>query len=235
MPILGALFRSSSYQKRETNLVVIITPHIVRPARPGEPLHSPLDKDMPSNDAEFFLIGAMEVTDDTLRGYANGAGVTGAYGHIIDLDKGGPMSSPRTRLLRSSSAVGARRRGRRLLQLSRSQRHGLARPRATRSTPTSAIQTIDPWPLASSKTDILSDGHARAPATARGYRQRRAPPPRRRPIRRYAGRRAKRVERMTLGGESEAMANLNAVRGTCSAWWSPCRRSPPAAPSRTAA
>ena len=85
VPVLGALFRSASYQKRETNLVVIITPHIVRPSRPGEALHSPLDKDMAANDAEFFLIGTMEVTDETLRGYANGAGVTGAYGHILDV------------------------------------------------------------------------------------------------------------------------------------------------------
>jgi pilus assembly protein CpaC len=86
VPVLGALFRSSSYQKRETNLVVIITPHIVRPARPGEPLHSPLDKDMAANDTEFFLLGAMEVTPETLRGYAAGAGAPGAYGHIIDLE-----------------------------------------------------------------------------------------------------------------------------------------------------
>jgi pilus assembly protein CpaC len=85
VPVLGALFRSSSYQKRETNLVVIITPHIVRPARPGEPLRPPLDKDMAGNDAEFFLIGTMEVTDDTLRRFATGAGVSGPYGHIIDL------------------------------------------------------------------------------------------------------------------------------------------------------
>jgi pilus assembly protein CpaC len=88
VPVLGALFRSSSYQKRETNLVVIITPHIVRPARPGEPLHSPLDKEMAANDAEFFLIGAMEVTPEALRGYANGTGAAGAYGHIIDIEDG---------------------------------------------------------------------------------------------------------------------------------------------------
>jgi pilus assembly protein CpaC len=89
VPVLGALFRSSSYQKRETNLVVIITPHIVRPARPDEPLASPLAETRPSNDAEFFLLGTMEVTDEALRRFASGAGVTGPYGHIIDLNEGG--------------------------------------------------------------------------------------------------------------------------------------------------
>src|ERR1035437_8482108 len=35
IPVLGALFSSKSYQKNETDLAIIVTPHIVRPARPG--------------------------------------------------------------------------------------------------------------------------------------------------------------------------------------------------------
>jgi pilus assembly protein CpaC len=85
VPILGSLFRSASYQKRETNLVVIVTPHLVRPAQPGEPLHSPLDDTVAANDAEFFLMGKTEVSADAIRRFSNGAGVKGAYGHIIDL------------------------------------------------------------------------------------------------------------------------------------------------------
>ena len=38
VPILGALFRSSSFVKDQTDLVVIVTPHIVSPAVPGEKL-----------------------------------------------------------------------------------------------------------------------------------------------------------------------------------------------------
>ena len=31
IPILGALFRSSSFQKNETELVIVVTPHLVKP------------------------------------------------------------------------------------------------------------------------------------------------------------------------------------------------------------
>ena len=36
VPVLGALFRSTSYQKNETDLAIIVTPRLVRPARPGD-------------------------------------------------------------------------------------------------------------------------------------------------------------------------------------------------------
>jgi pilus assembly protein CpaC len=88
VPILGSLFRSASYQKRETNLVVIVPPHLVRPAQPGEPLHSPLDDTVAANDAEFFLMGKTEVSADAIRRFSKGTGVKGPYGHIIDLTPG---------------------------------------------------------------------------------------------------------------------------------------------------
>jgi pilus assembly protein CpaC len=31
LPILGALFRSTSYQRNETELVIVVTPYLVRP------------------------------------------------------------------------------------------------------------------------------------------------------------------------------------------------------------
>ena len=36
IPVLGVLFSSKSFQKNETDLAIIVTPHLVRPARPGE-------------------------------------------------------------------------------------------------------------------------------------------------------------------------------------------------------
>jgi pilus assembly protein CpaC len=85
VPILGALFRSSSFQEQETDLVIIVTPRLVKPARPGQPLRTPLDSSMPSNDAEFFLLGQLEVSKDTLERFSSGSGIIGPYGHIIDL------------------------------------------------------------------------------------------------------------------------------------------------------
>jgi pilus assembly protein CpaC len=86
IPVLGALFRSAEFQKRETELVILVTPHMVRPAAPDEPLHSPLDNTRSSNDAELFLLGMLEVDKDLIRSFEQGAGVVGPYGHMIDLE-----------------------------------------------------------------------------------------------------------------------------------------------------
>lgn len=89
IPVLGTLFRSSSYQKQETELVVIVTPRLVRPSMPGEVPASPLDQARSSNDVEFFLLGQMEVTKKMIKSYENGEGVVGPFGHMIDLDVDG--------------------------------------------------------------------------------------------------------------------------------------------------
>jgi pilus assembly protein CpaC len=62
VPVLGTLFSSKSYQKDETDLVIIVTPHLVRPARPGDLVKSPIDDTLPPNDADFFLLGKIELT-----------------------------------------------------------------------------------------------------------------------------------------------------------------------------
>jgi pilus assembly protein CpaC len=85
VPILGALFRSSSYIKNETDLVIIVTPRLVRPAGPGQQVATPLDKNRPANDPEFFLLGQLEVTRDMIRTYELGKGVVGPYGHMLDV------------------------------------------------------------------------------------------------------------------------------------------------------
>ena len=62
VPVLGALFRSASYQKNETDLAIIVTPRLVRPARPGDVIKTPLDNTLPPNDVDFFLMGKPKVT-----------------------------------------------------------------------------------------------------------------------------------------------------------------------------
>jgi pilus assembly protein CpaC len=61
VPVLGALLRSSAWQKKETDLVIIVTPRLVKPRVPGQKLVTPLDSHVPSNDKEFFLDGRQEV------------------------------------------------------------------------------------------------------------------------------------------------------------------------------
>lgn len=86
LPIIGALFRSSAYQKQETDLVVIVTAHLAQPAAPGVPLKTPLDDTAASTSVEFFLMGDQEVTRDELSDYAEGHGIIGPFGHIIELE-----------------------------------------------------------------------------------------------------------------------------------------------------
>jgi pilus assembly protein CpaC len=89
IPVLGALFRSSSYQKQETELVVIVTPRLMRPSTPGQQVATPLDQARTSNDVEFFLLGQMEVTKQMIRDFETGAGAVGPFGHMIELDVDG--------------------------------------------------------------------------------------------------------------------------------------------------
>jgi len=86
VPVLGALFRSASYQQKETDLVIIVTPRLVAPAVPGQTLASPLDSRLPANDVDFFLNGQMEVKK-RYNDYVNSGGdIKGPYGHIIAPD-----------------------------------------------------------------------------------------------------------------------------------------------------
>jgi len=87
VPVLGALFSSRSYQKDETDLAIIVTPRLVRPARPGDPLKTPLDTMVPGNDVDVFLTGKGEVPRGELR---TAMGVERVNtGHMLDLPKGG--------------------------------------------------------------------------------------------------------------------------------------------------
>jgi len=79
VPVLGALFRSAEYQKNESDLVIIVTPRLVKPKKPGETFRTPIDAPVASNDVDFFLGGRQEITqaDEQRRNPR-------LYGHIID-------------------------------------------------------------------------------------------------------------------------------------------------------
>ena len=59
IPGLGALFRSQSFQKGESELLILVTPHLVKPMLPGE-IRLPTDKFEEPNDFDFFLNGQLE-------------------------------------------------------------------------------------------------------------------------------------------------------------------------------
>jgi pilus assembly protein CpaC len=56
IPIIGTLFRSTGFQNDTTELVIIVTPHLVRPVPAGS-LRSPTDRVGPPNEADLLLNG----------------------------------------------------------------------------------------------------------------------------------------------------------------------------------
>ena len=83
IPILGALFRSSDFQERETELVVIVTPGLVKPAKPGQLLATPLNTTVPANDVDLFVNGQLELRRD-MKNFITAKGAElGPYGHMI--------------------------------------------------------------------------------------------------------------------------------------------------------
>jgi Flp pilus assembly protein, secretin CpaC len=56
IPIIGALFRSSGFQKSESELVIIVTPRLVKPMRP-EDVRLPTDRVAPPHELDLFMMG----------------------------------------------------------------------------------------------------------------------------------------------------------------------------------
>jgi len=88
VPILGALFRSSEWERNETELVVIVTARLVEPAPSPNMLATPLDTVVSPNDFELFFLGQVEGAGSGMGGVGNmmgadGGGIAGQYGHII--------------------------------------------------------------------------------------------------------------------------------------------------------
>ncbi len=87
IPVLGSLFRSSEYEREQTELVIIVTPHLVTPTR-GEALALPTDRIRPPSEAELFLFGKTAASANAPR---EGAAAevakqdfSGSYGYVME-------------------------------------------------------------------------------------------------------------------------------------------------------
>lgn len=89
LPVIGTLFRSTGYQKNETELVLVVTPHLATPIR-GRAA-TPADRFVPPSDFELFVFGAQRaaakartpeeralMSVDPSKG-----GLEGEYGHVL--------------------------------------------------------------------------------------------------------------------------------------------------------
>jgi pilus assembly protein CpaC len=84
-PIIGSLFSSKSYQRRETDLVIIVTPHLVRPIDPSKKVATPMDGTSAPSNVDLFVSNIDEIkVSDIKRGQGKGT-VPGA-GHFLELD-----------------------------------------------------------------------------------------------------------------------------------------------------
>jgi pilus assembly protein CpaC len=78
VPVLGALFRSAQYQRAQSELVIIVSAHLVTPTR-GEALALPTDRVRLPTEKELFLYGQVQ-----------GRHMTGAAGEVARQDFGSP-------------------------------------------------------------------------------------------------------------------------------------------------
>jgi pilus assembly protein CpaC len=89
LPIIGTLFRSTAYQQDQTELVIVVTPHLVTPKR--GPTATPIDSFVPPSDFELFLFGNLrgksanlKPEDRALMSADPGkGGLDGPYGHVL--------------------------------------------------------------------------------------------------------------------------------------------------------
>lgn len=86
IPVLGALFRSADYARQQTELVIIVTPHLVTPTR-GEALALPTDRIQPPTERDLFLFGRVAASEAPTSGAAGEVArqdFSGSYGYVME-------------------------------------------------------------------------------------------------------------------------------------------------------
>jgi pilus assembly protein CpaC len=83
IPVLGMLFRSADYQRKQSELVIIVTPHLVTPTR-GEALALPTDRVRIPTEQELFLFGKVAGKQTGAAGEVARQDFTGSYGYVME-------------------------------------------------------------------------------------------------------------------------------------------------------
>ena len=82
IPVLGGLFRSAEYQRNQSELVIIVTPHLVTPTR-GEALALPTDRVRIPTEKELFLFGKVAGQNGPAGEVAR-QDFSGSYGYVME-------------------------------------------------------------------------------------------------------------------------------------------------------
>ncbi len=85
IPILGALFRSSQYARKQSELVIIVTPHLVTPVK-GDSLTLPTDRIRIPSESELFLLGkvAGKTGNDKVISDIATQDLNGPFGYVME-------------------------------------------------------------------------------------------------------------------------------------------------------
>ncbi|WP_084791881.1 type II and III secretion system protein family protein [Mesorhizobium jarvisii] len=83
IPVLGALFRSSSFQKEESELIILVTPYIVRPSSSPKQMSAPTDQMAPALDGAPTNTRAIAPRGHAAA-HADAAGAKRGRGFIIE-------------------------------------------------------------------------------------------------------------------------------------------------------
>jgi len=85
LPVLGALFRSASYQREQSELVIVVTAHLVSPVR-GEAIALPTDRVTIPTESDLFLHGRLTGRQPAGTAAADVArqDFTGSYGYVME-------------------------------------------------------------------------------------------------------------------------------------------------------
>ncbi|MBJ2151852.1 type II and III secretion system protein family protein [Paracoccus sp. IB05] len=83
VPILGALFRSTDFMRNQSELVIIVTPHLVSPVR-GEALALPTDRVRIPTESEMFLYGDMAKPARGAAGEVARQDFSSSYGYVME-------------------------------------------------------------------------------------------------------------------------------------------------------
>lgn len=85
VPILGALFRSTDYTRRQSELVIIVTAHLVTPVK-GDALTLPTDRIRIPSESELFLLGktAGKTGNKDVPTDVSSQDFKGSYGYVME-------------------------------------------------------------------------------------------------------------------------------------------------------
>ncbi len=83
IPVLSALFRSTAFQRNETELVIAVTPYLVDPVK-ADNIKFPTDDFKPASFMESVFYGALGAVDRASRNNASNPSLEGPVGFITD-------------------------------------------------------------------------------------------------------------------------------------------------------